>query len=89
MPQRKYPREEHARLGKEMYEQRVRPLVEAGNRGKIVAIDIDTGAFELADDLVTAGHRLFARLPDAQVWYVRVGYPAVDRLSYVPPEDPL
>jgi hypothetical protein len=71
-----------------MYEQQVRPLVEAGNRGKIVAIDIDTGAFELADNLVNAGNRLFARLPNAQVWYVRIGYPAVDRLSYVPLEDP-
>ncbi len=85
--QRKYPREEFARRGKEMYEHQVRPLVESGNRGKIVAIDIDTGTFELADDVITAGNRLFARLPDAQVWYVRIGYPAVHRLSYFPPED--
>ena len=77
-PQRKYPREEHARRGKELYEQQVRPLEEAGNQGKIVAIDIDTGAFEVDDGLVAAGNRLFARLPNAQVWYVRIGDPAVD-----------
>jgi hypothetical protein len=85
--QRKYSLEEHARRGKEMYEQQVRPLVEAGNHGKIVAIDIDTGAFEVADDLVTAGNRLFARLPEAPAWYVRIGYPAVYRFSYVPPKE--
>ncbi len=84
--QRKYPREEFARRGKEMYEHQVRPLVESGNRGKIVAIDIDTGAYEVADDLITADTRLFARFPEAQIYYVRVGYPAVYRLSYFPPE---
>jgi hypothetical protein len=70
-----------------MYEQQVRPLVEAGNKGKIVAIDIDSGAFEVADDPITADTRLFARFPDAQIYYVRIGYPAVSRLSYVPPEE--
>jgi hypothetical protein len=89
MPERKYPREEHARRGQELYEQQVRPLVEAGNKGKIVAIDIDSGAFEVDDDVIPAGKRLFARYPDAQIWYVRIGYPAVYRMSYVPPkEDP-
>jgi hypothetical protein len=85
--QRRYSLEEHARRGEEIYQQQVRPLVEAGNRGKIVAIDIDSGAFEVADDMVTADTRLFARFPDAQVWYVRIGYPAVDRFSYVPPKE--
>jgi hypothetical protein len=89
MPERKYSLEELVRRGQELYGQKVRPLVEAGNRGKIVAIDIDTGEFEVADTLVTAGNGLFARLPEAQVFYVRIGYPAVDRFSYFPPEDPL
>jgi len=71
-----------------MYEQKVRPLVEAGNRGKIVAIDIDTGAFEVDENMVAADTRLLARFPDAQIWCVRIGYPAVYRFSYVPPEDP-
>jgi len=29
-----------------------------------VAIDIETGAFEVADDLVTAAKQLSARVPD-------------------------
>ncbi len=87
-PHPKYSKEEHVRRGQELYEETIRPLVEAGNRGKVVAIDIDSGAFELADDDRTAGHRLFARCPDAQAWYVRIGYPAVHRFSYFPKEDP-
>jgi len=40
-----YSQEEFARRGKEIYESQVRPQVEEGNHGKIVAIDIETGAF--------------------------------------------
>jgi hypothetical protein len=87
MPEWKYSREEHARRGQEIYEQQVRPLVEAGNKGKIVAIDIDSAAFEVDDDMVAADTRLLARFPDAQIWYVRVGYPAVHRIGYVPPKE--
>lgn len=45
---------EFARRGNEIYETQIRPQVEEGNRGKIVAIDIETGAFEVADDTITA-----------------------------------
>jgi hypothetical protein len=35
--------------------------------------DIETGAFELADDIVRASARLLARVPDAQTWFIRIG----------------
>jgi hypothetical protein len=41
-PLPRYSKEEHARRGTTLYEQQVRPQVEANNRGKIVAIDVDT-----------------------------------------------
>jgi hypothetical protein len=59
----------------------VRPLVEAGNEGKIVAIDIDSGDYELAADTLTASQRLLARCPDAQIWCVRIGHQAVHRFG--------
>jgi hypothetical protein len=49
----KYSKEEFARRGNEIYETQVRHQVEEGNHGKIVTIDIDTGAFELAKDTMT------------------------------------
>jgi hypothetical protein len=64
-----------------LYEQHVPPQVEAGNHGKVVALDVDTGAYEVADDTLTASQRLLARHPGAQVWCVRIGYPAVHRLG--------
>ena len=76
-----YSKEEYARRGNDLYERQVRPQVESGNTGKIVAIDIDTGAFEVADDVLTASDRLFARHPEAQPWFVRIGYRAVHRFG--------
>ena len=79
--QPRYGKEEHARRGTEIYEQQVRPQVEAGNQGKIVAIDVDSGAFEVADDTLTAADRLLARFPDAQIWFVRIGHRGVHRFG--------
>lgn len=79
--QPRYSAEDHARRGTEIYEQQVRPQVEAGNQGKIVAIDVETGAFEMAEDTLTASERLLVRYPDAQIWCVRIGHPGVHRLG--------
>jgi len=80
-PQPRYSKEEHARRGAAVYEQRVRPHVEAGNHGKVMALDVDTGDFEVAENSVAASQRLLVRHPDAQIWCVRIGYPAVHRFG--------
>lgn len=79
--QPRYGREEFARRGNELYERQVRPQVEDGNEGKVVAIDIETGMFEVAEDTLTASDRLLARCPDAQTWFVRIGHRALHRFG--------
>jgi hypothetical protein len=78
----RYSKEEFARRGNEIYESHVSPLLEEGNNGKIVAIDIETGAFELAKDSLTASDQLLAQYPDAQIWFVRIGHRAVHRIGF-------
>jgi hypothetical protein len=73
----RYSKEEFARRGNEIYERDIRPVVEEGNKGKIVAIDIETGMYELGASVRESSERLYARRPDAQVWAVRVGYKAL------------
>ena len=75
--QRRYSKEELARRGQELYESSIRQQVESGNTGKIVAIDIETGAFEVADHVLPATNQLFKRSPDAQPWVIRIGHRAV------------
>lgn len=77
----RYSKEEFARRGNALYETQVRSQVEAGNHGKIVAIDIETGAFELANDTMSASDRLLERYPEAQIWCVRVGHKGVHRFG--------
>ena len=79
--QPRYSKEEFARRGNEIYESQVRPIVEKGNYGKIVAIDIETGAFEVADTPIAATDRLYERFPDAQPWVIRIGHRAVYRFG--------
>jgi len=80
--QPRYPKEEFARRGDEIYDRDIRPQVENDqNKGKLVLIDIETGSWEMDADEMVASRRMDARLPDAQVWMVRVGYPYVRRFG--------
>ncbi|GBL11857.1 hypothetical protein MSj_03366 [Microcystis aeruginosa Sj] len=81
--QLRYSKEEFARRGNEIYQSQVRPQVEEGNHGKIVAIDIETGAFEVAKDSLTASDQLLARLTYAQIWFVRIGHRVVHRVGLI------
>ena len=75
--ERRYSKEELARRGQELYESQIQQQIEAGNEGKIVAIDIETGAFEIADNVLPATNQLFERYPNAQPWVIRIGHRAV------------
>ena len=79
--QPRYSKEEFAHRGQAFYEKWVRPQVERGNSGRIVAIDIETGEFEVGDDAVTAAGRLLDRCPEAQPWCVRIGRRAMHRFG--------
>lgn len=79
--QPRYSKQEFARLGDEIYERDIRPMVERDHQGKIVAIDIETGEWEMDTDEITACERLKARYPDAQIWIVRVGSRYVRRFG--------
>ena len=79
--QPRYSKEEFARRGDEIYESQVGQQVEEGNRGKIVAIDIETGDFEVDKSEIAASDRLKGRHPAAQIWVVRIGSRHVRRFG--------
>jgi hypothetical protein len=47
------------------------------DKGKFIAIDIETSEYEIDADMMAASHRLHARIANAQVWLMRVGHRAV------------
>jgi hypothetical protein len=79
--QPRYSKDEHAKRGAALYETRVQPLVEPNHDGRVVAVDVDTGEYEVGDDTLTAAQALLNRVPDAQIWCVRVGRAAVHRFG--------
>lgn len=74
----RYDKEEFARRGNGICETQVRPQIEEDDRGKIVAIDIETEAFELASNTVPPSGQLLGQYPDAQIGRVRIGHKAVN-----------
>jgi hypothetical protein len=85
---RRYSKEEFAKRGDAIYEKKVRPHLKPADEGKFVAIDIDTGSYELDRDELKAGNKLLARLPEAQIWMVRVGHRAVHRIGGAGRQEP-
>ncbi|WP_347277742.1 hypothetical protein [Oculatella sp. FACHB-28] len=62
-----------------MYESCVCSQVEEGIYGRIVAVDVESGTFELSDDILTATNALFKQLlfeqlSDAQSRIVCIGH---------------
>jgi hypothetical protein len=77
----RYSKEEFAQLGDSRYENDVLPRMEPGDEGKFVAIDIETGEYEIDPNDLMALDRLFARLPGAQPWLRRIGSPHARRIG--------
>jgi hypothetical protein len=70
---RRYSKEEFASRGQKILMREVQPKLGPEDDGKFVAIDIETSAYEMDWDDYTAGERLLARLPNAQIWLARAG----------------
>jgi hypothetical protein len=77
----RYSSEEFARRGTEIYESKLRALVQPGNDGRILAIDIESGDYAIADEVLEAAQTLIDNNPDAQIWCLRIGHLAVDKMG--------
>src|SRR3954465_15809365 len=81
MPHPRYSREEIGRRGQELYDKQIRHHVEKGNKGRYLVIDIETGDYDVGDDVLELSHRLHAKHPGAALYAMRVGYPATVRMG--------
>jgi predicted ATP-dependent Lon-type protease len=70
--------EEITQRGKELYQNAIRPKVETPeNIGKIISINVETGEYEIDDDLLVTSLRLRTKQADAALWTERIGFNAV------------
>lgn len=68
------------RRGMELFARQIQPQLRPEDDGKYVAIDVNSGDYELDADDYTAFARLRARRPDAEMWLERAGYPTAYKL---------
>ncbi len=73
---------EFGAAGRAIYNRKIRPLVEPDEtqKGRIVAIDVKSGDYEIADGVAAACVALTERLPDAKIWVERVGFRTVGKM---------
>jgi hypothetical protein len=72
----RYSKEEFAKRGDAIYDKQILPKLTRKQVGKFLAIDIETGEYEINADELRAGNKLRRRIPEAQIWMVRIGYRA-------------
>ena len=84
MPSTKRTLDELAVLGGNVFDRQVRPALRPEDDGKFVAIDVETGDYEIHEDDYTAVARLRGRKPAADVWLMRAGYPTTYRIGRIP-----
>jgi hypothetical protein len=72
-----------ARRGHAIYTRRIRPRLAGEKKGRVVALDMKTADYEVADELLTAAARLRARRPEAEIWFERIGFRTLIVLRHV------
>jgi hypothetical protein len=78
---RKYPKEVFAERGNAIFEKDIRLQLKPTDKGKFLAIDIETGAFEIDADELKAVKKLRKRVPEAQIFLRRTDSPILHRLG--------
>jgi hypothetical protein len=72
---------ELADLGGSIFAQKVGPSLRPDDVGKFVAIDVETGDYEIDADDYAAVARLRLRKSEADVWLMRAGYPTTYKIG--------
>ena len=81
MPHPRYTSEQIVERGQALYDQRIRSQIEPKHKGKFLALDIETGDYEMDEDSRVAFERTAAKHPDAALYLLRVGFPTAVKLG--------
>lgn len=77
----RYPNDVFDQMASAMYEAKLKPILEPTQIGRIVAFDIETGDYEVADEPAEPTHKLIDRKWDAQIMAMRIGGGGVVRFG--------
>jgi hypothetical protein len=81
VPSTKHTLDELAALGRGIFDRKVRPALRPEDDGKFVAVDVETGDYEIDEDDYAAVVRLRSRKPEADIWLMCAGFPTTYRMG--------
>lgn len=81
MPHPRFSSAEIVHAGQALYDECIRVKVEASHQGKFLAVDIETGEYEIDVDELAALKRAKAKHPDAALYLLRIGSSTAYRLG--------
>ena len=81
MPHLNYSKDEIVERGQAIYDREIRDKLDPSARGKFLALDVETGEYEIDADGREALKRAQAKHPDAALYLLRVGQPTAFRLG--------
>lgn len=79
--QSRYSADETVQRAEDLYQQRLRSQLETAYFGQYIAIDIETGEYEIGTDYHEAAHKILARKAEAAIGVLRIGFPVVGRIG--------
>lgn len=82
--ERRYSKEEFARRGDALYDRQIRSEFEPSRHGEFLAIDIESGDFEIDRSELVALDRLQAKRPSAQPWLRKIGFRYAHKFGSIP-----
>lgn len=68
--------DERRELGWNIYNAKIKHLVEPQEKGKFLVIDVSTGQYAIDRDVIVARKKLKSVSPDAECYLMRIGFPA-------------
>ena len=73
--------DEIAEIAERIYRERIRPIVMPQHKGEFLALDIDSGEYEVDKDDLAASDRLRAKRPNGTYFGFKVGYQEAESLG--------
>ena len=70
---------EFVNKGKKIYK-RLKSELEAKYKGKVIAIDVESGNYVIGEDELDAALNARRLFPDKVFYFIRIGYPVVHKL---------
>lgn len=72
--------EEVGRLGEEIYEKKLKAILDPAEKGRVIAIDVLSGDYALADSILEASDAIRAQHTNPVVYFMRVGERVMKRM---------